>query len=303
MSQFNPCVITQKGFELLAKVQAGVCKLTFTKAQTGDGTYTSSDNLNAQTKLKSKKQEFPISSKKVRNDNSVCLTTIVTNENLVTGYYLKEFGIFALDQAGEEILYAIATAVENKWDYIPDYNYLSPASITIDSYIIVSSAQSVTLQGGFEAYASAEELTALAGTVETIKNDINKSSLTAKIRRGYIGFDAGRKLSLETVTKRGDKITVYQASGSSTIAVSGIKCIEIYGTFLFTDITPEIIKEITIIFAADTTQIHSIVMPINTIMPPIMLDVSNVTNIGIFGGFEWEDIAAETDSILTIREL
>jgi len=143
----------------------------------------------------------------------------------------------------------------------------------------------------------------LQNQVDTIKNDINKASLTAKIRRGYIGFDVGFRLSLETVTKRGDKITVYQASGSSTIAMSGIKCIEIYGTFLFTDITPEIAKKITIIFFSNTTQIHSIVMPINKIMPPIILDVSNVTSIGIFGGFEWEDIVAETDSFLTIREL
>lgn len=303
MSQFNPCVITQKGFELLAKVQAGVCKLIFTKAQTGDGTYTSSDNLNAQTKLKSKKQEFPISSKKVRNDNSVCLTTIVTNENLVAGYYLKEFGIFALDQAGEEILYAIATAVENKWDYIPDYNYLSPASITIDSYIIVSSAQSVTLQGGFEAYASAEELTALADTVDTIKNDIVKSALTVKINRGYLSFDAGLLLRMETVTNRGGKITVNTASGSSTIVVSDIEYIEVSGTFLCTDITPETKKEITIAFDMGTAKVHSIVVPVNSIVPPIVLDVTGVTAIRVFANFEWDVITVGADNVLTIREL
>jgi len=221
----------------------------------------------------------------------------------VAGYYLKEFGIFALDQAGEEILYAIATAVENKWDYIPDYNYLSPASITIDSYIIVSSAQSVTLQGGFEAYASAEELTALADTVDTIKNDIVKSALTVKINRGYLSFDAGLLLRMETVTNRGGKITVNTASGSSTIVVSDIEYIEVSGTFLCTDITPETKKEITIAFDMGTAKVHSIVVPVNSIVPPIVLDVTGVTAIRVFANFEWDVITVGADNVLTIREL
>ena len=143
---------------------------------------------------------------------------------------------------------------------------------------------------------------AVDAKLKELENNI-KSAITVKIHRGYISFDAGRLLSLETVTKRGDKITVYQASGSSTILVSGIEHIEISGTFLFTDITPETAKEITITFATDTTNIHSIVMPINTIMSPIILDVSSVTNIRIYGGFEWEDITTAADNILTIREL
>ena len=142
----------------------------------------------------------------------------------------------------------------------------------------------------------------LQNQVDNIKNDIVKSAITVKIHRGYIGFDAGRRLSLETVTKRGNKITVKSASGSSTIGISGIEHIEISGTFLFTDVTPETAKEITIIFAGET-DIHSIVMPINTILSPIILDVSSVTYIGIYGGFEWEDIATAADNILTIREL
>ena len=143
----------------------------------------------------------------------------------------------------------------------------------------------------------------LQNQVDTIKNDIIKSAITVKINRGRLGFDAGWLLSLETVTKRGNKVTVNQASGSSLIEISGIEHIEISGTFLFSDITPEIAKKITIIFATGTTDIHSIVMPINTLMSPIILDVSSVTNIRIYGGFEWEDITAATDNILTIREL
>ena len=143
---------------------------------------------------------------------------------------------------------------------------------------------------------------AVDAKLKELENNI-KSAITVKIHRGYISFDAGRLLSLETVTKRGDKITVHRASGSSSIGISGIKHIEISGTFLFSDITPEIAKEITIIFATGATEIHSIVMPINTIMSPIILDVSGVNYINIYAGFEWEDITAATDNILTIREL
>ena len=39
MAEFKQGVITNKGLDLLARAQAGTCKITFTRFQLGDGTW------------------------------------------------------------------------------------------------------------------------------------------------------------------------------------------------------------------------------------------------------------------------
>ena len=56
---FQSSVLTKKGIALNAKAQAGRCTITLTKAASGDGTYTASEDLTARTALKSQKRPFP----------------------------------------------------------------------------------------------------------------------------------------------------------------------------------------------------------------------------------------------------
>jgi hypothetical protein len=81
---------------------------------------------------------------------------IITNKqdsgNLANGYYVKEVGIFATDPDEGEILYAIAIAVENQWDYMPAYNDLLPSTITVDFLAEVSNADEVTITAPNEMY-------------------------------------------------------------------------------------------------------------------------------------------------------
>jgi hypothetical protein len=178
MAEFNAAVLTAGGIELNAKVQSGRCSIAFTKAATGDGNYEDGEVLITRTELKSKKQEFLISSLSVVNESTTVLRFIVTNhsntEDLKHGYYIKEVGIYAEDPDKGEILYAIATAVENEWDYMPAYNNLLPSTNTMDFYTEVSNASDVIIRANPGAYALASDVEGLERDVTEIRTSVVK---------------------------------------------------------------------------------------------------------------------------------
>lgn len=149
MANFNAATLTKKGIGLLAKAQAGQTGIHMTKAAAGDGFHGPDESLAEATALKSQRQEFPFDKLSVSNDTTVAMKFTITNEqasgNLREGYYVKEVGVFAEDPDEGEILYAIATAVENQWDYMPAYNSLMPAYVTVEFYAEVSNAAEVTI--------------------------------------------------------------------------------------------------------------------------------------------------------------
>ena len=147
---FKEAVLTKKGIALLAKAQAGETKIELTKAAAGDGSYSDSEQIEERTALKSKKQEFKLASVKRQNQTNIFVRFIITNKqesgNLQNGYYIKEVGIYAKDPDEGEILYAIAIAHENQWDYLPAYNDLLPSTITVNFLTEVSNADTVVIK-------------------------------------------------------------------------------------------------------------------------------------------------------------
>lgn len=148
---FNEAVLTKKGIALLAKAQAGQCTIQLTKAVTGNGSYSDGEDIASRTKLKSQKQEFSLETVTVQNVSNVFVKFVITNRKsasdvLKEGYYVKEIGLCATDPDESEILYAIATAVTDQWDYMPSYNDLIPSTITVDILTEVANASEVIIE-------------------------------------------------------------------------------------------------------------------------------------------------------------
>ena len=153
---FNDSVLTRKGVALLAKAQAGRCTIALTKAALGNGSYSSGEDLTQKTALKSKRQEFSLTTVRVQNATNVYVKFIATNNPpsgaLNTGYYVKEIGLFATDPDEGEILYAIATAVSGQEDFMPPYNDLLPATITFEFLATVANAEETTIEAPNKMY-------------------------------------------------------------------------------------------------------------------------------------------------------
>ncbi|MBI9092077.1 MAG: phage tail protein [Desulfobacterium sp.] len=117
MALFSGTVLTDAGLAFQAKAQTGV-KLEFSRVGLGDGLLPDGGSLERLSVLLNERKSIPIQSIEVIGDGTTQLNTVLTNEDLSNGFYIREIGIFANDPDEGEILYSIAYAGEHP-DYIP----------------------------------------------------------------------------------------------------------------------------------------------------------------------------------------
>lgn len=182
---WNPGKLTKDGKALLAKAQAGKCAIQITKAQSGSGSYTSSEDISQRTALKTVKQTFQISNKVINTDSALVLKITMENSTLTAGYDIKEFGVFASDPDKGEILYSIATASTS--DYMPAYNGVVPSVINMSYYLEVANASTVTIKSA-GALALQSDLEALEARVTAVESDALR------------GYGARRKVGASSTT-------------------------------------------------------------------------------------------------------
>ena len=182
---WNPGKLTKDGKALLAKAQAGKCAIQITKAQSGSGSYTSSEDTSQRTALKTVKQTFPISNKVINTDSALVLKITMENSTLTAGYDITEFGVFASDPDKGEILYSIATASTS--DYMPAYNGVVPSVINMSYYLEVANASTVTIKSA-GALALQSDLEALEARVTAVESDALR------------GYGARRKVGASSTT-------------------------------------------------------------------------------------------------------
>lgn len=152
MSNWGKPVLTKQGLKLQAKVDAG-SRMQLTKCMLGSGTLSSGQSLENLTGLIAPVQPLPIASISYSENNGACVITAVTdNSNVSTGYYLREFGIFARNPNDGEILYAVAQ--DTNPDYIPPSGTSAVVSQEIGVALSFSNAANVTAQVNTSAIAT-----------------------------------------------------------------------------------------------------------------------------------------------------
>lgn len=152
MSNWGKPVLTKQGLKLQAKVDAG-SRMQLTKCMLGSGTLSSGQSLENLTGLITPVQTLSIASISYSENNGACVITAVTdNSNISTGYYLREFGIFARDPNDGEILYAVAQDANP--DYIPPSGTSAVVSQEIGVALSFSNAANVTAQVNTSAIAT-----------------------------------------------------------------------------------------------------------------------------------------------------
>lgn len=141
MGAFGGLTITNKGIALQAKAQAG-SELHYTRVAIGDG-YLGGQSIATLTDLISEKKSLDITKLKVLGSGKAVIGAVLTNQNIVTGFYFREIGIFADDPDEGEILYAYANAGNNA-EYIPPGGGPDVVEKHIDSIVVVGQTENVT---------------------------------------------------------------------------------------------------------------------------------------------------------------
>ena len=188
MAVWNGTVTTQLGLNLIAKVIAGKTNLAFTKLQTSEGNYTSS-NLVGMTSLLNVKQEFNVSNVSVQNATTVLVKGVITNTGLSNQYNLNAIGLFATDPDLGEILFSVTTA--DTADIIPAKTNTNTTSLIVNILTSVTDSSKVTLTLAQPGLVTTDMLdTALTTYIKNTDNatettnGILKISTTAQVTAG-----------------------------------------------------------------------------------------------------------------------
>lgn len=169
---FNKFLMTKKGLDLQAKIQTG-SSLKFTRIAIGSGNINDSKDLINLENLIEYKETFQISDIKSKGDGTAVISSIISNENITQGFFLREIGVFAEDPDIGEILYCISNAGEYA-DFFPAES-LSKVDISLEIITIVGNTENLEIIIDDNlVFATKKELNDISGeglTNETIKKN------------------------------------------------------------------------------------------------------------------------------------
>lgn len=117
-------------------------QLLFTRIALGDGVWQGPINPAEMTALVSEKKSIQIQGIEVVGNGTARLRAVLINNEIQTGFFARELGVFANDPEDGEILYAVSYAGE-QCDYIPPTGNIVVENI-IDVFVIVATAQDIT---------------------------------------------------------------------------------------------------------------------------------------------------------------
>ncbi|MHB0864769.1 tail fiber protein [Paenibacillus sp. SEL3] len=140
---FDGIQITIRGQNLLAKAEAGLTKITYTRFSAGDGKLSGQMPI-ALKALINEKISFPVSRLKVQSENVVVPGFEFSNQGIVTGFYFREVGLWATDPDLGEILYAYANAGEGA-EYVDAQNTSAVLKKLFNFELTVSNESRVTV--------------------------------------------------------------------------------------------------------------------------------------------------------------
>lgn len=160
MANWSGGILTAAGQALQAKVESGM-KLELTKIKLGDGTENIGE-VGGLTDLVSPQVVLGISSVTVK-DKLCTVTGIILTSNVTSGFYAREWGLFAKD-GDHEILYMIA--VDPNPDYVPSSDAALKVSATYAMNIAVSNAENIACMIDPSGLINADILTRAVGLVQ-----------------------------------------------------------------------------------------------------------------------------------------
>ncbi len=159
---FGGLLFTNLGKNLQAKAVAGI-QLNFTKIVIGDGELGSASILDLKNVVHEIKS-LTITKLKSTPDGKAILGTTFANNNLTTGFYWREIGVYANDPSAGEILYCYGNAGVNA-EYIPASGGAQIIEKALDLTVIVGNATNVTATIASGIYASKDDLLTKADLV------------------------------------------------------------------------------------------------------------------------------------------
>ena len=188
MANFSNIIVTDMGRRLMAKAEAESLNLIFTRVQTSSDTYTE-EQLPALTSFNAVRQEVDVDKVEHILPDKVRVSAEITNLNLTAGYNVNTYGLFCKTELTDDILFAVATVLDGKADWMIPNDATSNMSIHLNSVLIIGKLQAVKVTvtiGDSVTYPEFEDHIR-SGGIEGVHGATAQSKNNAIITRDNVG--------------------------------------------------------------------------------------------------------------------
>ena len=135
-------ILTYAGRNLLAKALTGK-PLVFTRAFTGTGDLGNRDPYTL-TDLIARRLELPVTAMRTSSTGTAEVTVEISNSKLTSGFFMKEYGLFARDPDNQsEVLYSYCNKGD-KSGYLEGFDGTNPISVTLSFITVIDQAKNIT---------------------------------------------------------------------------------------------------------------------------------------------------------------
>lgn len=184
MGAFGGIILTNKGRNLQAKAQTGI-ELKYTRMAIGDGQL-SGQSIPTMTKLISEKKSLPLTKLKLQGQGRVVVGAVLSNQDVTTGFYFRELGVFARDPDEGEILYGYGNSGTSA-EFIPPAGGEDIIEKSIDINVIVGQAPNVSaVIDSSLVWATQDDVTAAVAEAKEY-TDIQIQDIASKLTPEQIG--------------------------------------------------------------------------------------------------------------------
>jgi hypothetical protein len=174
---FGGLQFTNRGLALQAKGQTGTT-IQFTRIAVGDG-YLGGSTIADLTALKNQIKTLSINKLTLIGSGQAVVGAALSNQDLGSGFYWREIGVFANDPDVGEILYCYGNAGNNA-EWIPAGGGPDILEKQVDVISIVGNAQNVSaIINQSLVFATKTEFDTLKTRFDTLENDVVKQSPAA----------------------------------------------------------------------------------------------------------------------------
>lgn len=178
MAAFVNNNITAAGLIVLAKGMAGA-QIKYTKIVLGDGYIPEGKTSRTVTGVISPKATIGITKLKKNGDGTVAVGGIFSNDQIASGFYYRELGLYAEDPENGEILYCYGNAGDLA-EWIPPTGGATIVEKTIDIVTLIGAATNVTAYIQADACATKEDFEDCKAIALAAKDTANEAIKIAR---------------------------------------------------------------------------------------------------------------------------
>jgi phage-related tail fiber protein len=183
---FGNLLFTSKGRALQAKAETGI-QLNFTRIAIGDGQLSGQD-ISELNDLIHKVKDIEITKLEVLENGKAAISGVLSNQDLQTGFYWRELGLFAQDPQLGEILYCYGNAGALA-EYIPAGGGAEILEKKITIHAIINDASNVTATiNNSLVYATLNDLSILQEEIDNLSKITISSNAPSQTRSTDLWF-------------------------------------------------------------------------------------------------------------------